>query len=181
MSGTPLNAWSGVGWWRRWIQSGYSFECSANVVPESRRTPSAPHGLCADVAFGYFGSYVLRNRSNAFSASAFVSACHTACRACRLKAVQHASCASKSLLAGLTVHFLQRSPETHGAVSNRELRHIHPARLQLQQYLAPALCRTPSSIDRNRFSPRSFTPITTNAHSFVCSARSPLYTPSAHT
>ncbi len=34
--------------------------------------------------------------------------------------------------------------------------------------------RTPSSIARKCFSPRSFTPITTRAHSFVCSALCPL-------
>ena len=34
--------------------------------------------------------------------------------------------------------------------------------------------RTPSSIANSRFSPRSFTPITTRAHSFAFSARRPL-------
>ena len=52
------------------------------------------------------------------------------------------------LLACRTVHFLQCSPETHGAVSDRKVRHIHPARFQFQQHLAPALRGFPHPVFR---------------------------------
>ena len=73
-----LNAWSGVGWWRRWIQSN-SFDalpilCRKVVERHQLFTVFVQTQVLPDR--DTLRSYALRGTGqNAFSASAFVSAC----------------------------------------------------------------------------------------------------------
>jgi hypothetical protein len=73
---------------------------------------------------------------------------------------------------------LERRPEAERPVADSEIRReLQPALLKIAQQLKPALLcfdsRTPSSMARNRFCPRSFTPISTSAHNRSSSARNP--------
>ena len=86
-----------------------------------------------------------------------------------------------TLLAGFWEHFVQGRPEPHGAIANRQspiasFGTFSPQDLRFnntsRQLWVDSL--TPSSMARKCFSPRSFTPIITRAHSLVCSALSPL-------
>ena len=50
---------------------------------KSKKAISWSRSFCRQMAaFGYFGSYILINRSKAFSASAFISACQMSCGDC---------------------------------------------------------------------------------------------------
>ena len=84
------------------------------------------------------------------------------------------------LLTTFRINLLKGSPESHGTVSYGQIGNIHtPFDLSFSN-TSRQLCvdsRSPSSIARNCFCPRSFTPITTSAHSFVCCVLNPLYTP----
>ena len=51
-----------------------------------------------------------------------------------------------ALLACLGIDFFQCRPEPHRPVTDGQLRDIHPPRLQLQQDLAPTLCRFPHTV-----------------------------------
>ena len=44
------------------------------------------------------------------------------------------------LLAGLRIHFFQRTPKPHGTVSNCQPGRVHSPAFEVQQNLAPALC-----------------------------------------
>ena len=117
---------------------------------------------------------------SAFSASAFdSSACQMACSACFALActdfgttVQyvHRLVHPVPLLNSATVNFLQCSPKSHGTIPDGQFRRIHPAGFQVSA--APRETSSASIPARrlqspiSRFSPRSFTPITTRAHQF---------------
>ena len=90
------------------------------------------------------------------SASARVSACQMACRACfafawvnfrqAVRYVHGLVHPRQCSVACLGIDFLQCGPEAHRTVPDRQYRNIHPARFLLQQNLAPTLGRFPDTV-----------------------------------